>query len=125
MGSLGIKAVCLWLKKTGKRKMNKKEIREILKKGKHQIYTLCRHVSQSGMFRLISCFVIIKNKPVCIDWYIEDLGLFKRHSMKEGLRVSGCGMDMGFHVVYSLSCAVYCNKKYNHESAYKLKQRWL
>ena len=26
---------------------------------------------------------------------------------REGLRVSGCGMDMGFHVVYSLSRVLY------------------
>lgn len=37
---------------------------------------------------------------------------------RDGIRVSGCGMDMGFHLVYNLSLVLY-------GSGDALKQRWI
>lgn len=87
------------------------------------IYTVCRHVSASGMSRRISCF--IANAPdsiQCVDWYIEKLGTYKRHRTKEGLVVGGCGMDMGFSVVYNTSADVFNGEE---RAGYKIKQKWL
>jgi len=72
------------------------------------VYTLVRHVSRSGMSRLISAYVIHDGEPQWLDGYISRLGLFKLASgPRDALRVGGCGMDMGFHVVYNLSQALY------------------
>ncbi len=56
------------------------------------IYTVLNHVSQSGMMRKISAFVMIKNNPVCIA---------------RETKVTGCGMDMGFHLAYEIFHSVY------------------
>ena len=71
------------------------------------LYTALNHVSTSGMFRLISVFAMVENEPINIDWYIEKLGQYKRDKKRDGLRVYGCGMDMGFSVVYNLSSILY------------------
>ena len=52
-----------------------------------------------------------------------------------GLRVSGCGMDMGFHVVYNLGYALWPdgtpephgtrNGAPDSDGGYALKHRWL
>ena len=116
----------------------KKELKALLRKGKHTVYTSLNHVSSSGMFRLISCYTIVDNKPVCLDWYIDKLGHFTRGKKREGLRVGGCGMDMGFHVVYSTSRALYPKgfkvkgvgrngdaSGWDNDGGYRLKQHWL
>ncbi|MCK9370445.1 hypothetical protein M0R04_11095 [Candidatus Dojkabacteria bacterium] len=74
-----------------------KSLKKLLK-GVNNIYGIIHSVSQSGMSRTLS-IVIPKNKEiVCLNWYIERLGTYKRND-KGNLKVSGCGMDMGFHVV--------------------------
>ena len=122
----------------------KEELRKLLKEANYKVYTSLKHVSSSGMFRVIDCLILIDNKPIHINWYIEQLRLYKRHKNKEGLRVSGCGMDMGFSVVYNLSGVLYpkgfrsfhrnaingmkpSEKGYNwdNDGGYRLKQEWL
>lgn len=78
------------------------KLREILKPG-DTVYTILRHVSRSGMTRSISCVVRGAEGPYDIDWLVRRaLGLpFDRN--RGGVKVGGCGMDMGFHLVYSLS----------------------
>lgn len=86
-----------------------KELRTMLKPG-DTVYTVLRHVSSSGMSRRISVVAIGKDrKPLVLDWWIEKLGTYKRHSKHEGLVVGGCGMDMGFHLVYGLGAAMWPN----------------
>jgi len=82
-------------------------LRGLFKKADYKAFCCLRHVSSSGMLRRISVFVIVDNEPICLDWYIEQIGLYKRHHQKQGLVVRGCGMDMGFSVVYDLSRALY------------------
>ncbi len=57
--------------------------------------------------RHIDVFIIKDNQPININWYIERLGTYKRgrfdSNNANSLRVGGCGMDMGFQVVYGLS----------------------
>jgi hypothetical protein len=65
------------------------------------VYTILRWVSESGMSRRIDLYVIHDNRPVWITGYVADL---LGHTLTDnGMRVSGCGMDMGFHTVYNLS----------------------
>ena len=70
------------------------------------IYTMLQHVSRSGMYRVIRLYVIRDNQPVNIDGWASDLleGYDYRH---RGCKASGCGMDMGFHLVYNLGYALW------------------
>lgn len=92
------------------------------------VYTTLRSVSRSGMSRNMEVFVIKDNEPIRLTWWICKAGIGgARYDLKtESLKVGGCGMDMGFHIVYSLSCALFCyDGGYNHDAAYSLKHRWL
>ncbi len=108
---------------------DREELKEILEHTDHVIYSVLRHVSQSGMQRAISFYVIDQtNKSYSlrmIDGYISRILGLKFNKKHDGLTVNGAGMDMGFHVVNSLSIALYCAKGYTHEGAYKLSNRWL
>ena len=89
------------------------------------VYTVLRSVSRSGMSRSIDCYVIGEDRQ---PWRIT--GLVRRVldmlTNKDGaLKVSGCGMDMGYHVVNNLSIALFCPDKYTHDGAYALKHSWL
>lgn len=91
------------------------------------LYTILKHVSTSGMMRHIDVIYIKDNQPINLNYYIEKLGLFKRaksYATKnaDSLRVSGCGMDMGYHVVYTLSAVLY---GYQNKGAYKINHKWL
>jgi len=70
------------------------------------IYTILRHRSASGIFRRISLMVQTERGPQIIDGYAAHLGIGRRTD-KEGLGVPGCGMDMGFHLVYALSSKLF------------------
>jgi len=98
-----------------------KDFKKSLRKSKYTVYSTVRHVSPSGMSRVIHFFLIINGGLYHIDYMIEKLLGYKADKNYDGLRVGGCGMDMCFHVVYLLSCKLYCPDKYNHDSAYKLK----
>ena len=78
------------------------------------LYCILRHVSRSGMMRVIDILKMSTNGhrdrifPRYLSYHIEralDLRADKNHS--QGIRVEGCGMDMGFHLVYSLGCLLW------------------
>lgn len=91
----------------------KTELRKLLNPG-DTVYTVLRHVSSSGMFRRIDVYAPsreIGGAPIKITGQVATL-LGYRFSTNDwqrglGLGVSGCGMDMGFDVVYGLSLALY------------------
>lgn len=97
-----------------------KELKKLLK-GK-TIYMILRHVSQSGMQRVISFMFFQKYKhglePYYLDYDISNLLNYKQSKDYKGIKVNGCGMDMGFSVVANLSEKLYKNYKV-------LKYRWL
>ena len=70
------------------------------------VFTSLLHVSRSGMYRRISLHLIRNNQPLEITSRVATvLGLKVKD--EGGVGVSGCGMDMGFHLVYELSHALY------------------
>lgn len=87
--------------------MNKQEalnhLRELLKPG-DTVYCVLRHCSRSGMSRRISLLTADHHS---LDWLCESAGLAKRRQDGEGLVVVGCGMDMGFHLVYNLGMKLW------------------
>jgi hypothetical protein len=81
-------------------------LREWLKPG-DTVYTVLRHVSRSGMMRHIDVYKLTDDGPQWLSYPVS-LALDLRTNDRDGsLKVGGCGMDMGFHVVYSLSAMLY------------------
>lgn len=93
-------------KKTTEQNEALTRLRALLQPG-DTVYTTLVHVSRSGMHRLINVNTIIDNQPQWLSGYIARAGLFTLDSKRDALRVGGCGMDMGFHVVYRLSAALW------------------
>lgn len=87
------------------------------------IGTILRHCSASGMSRDISLYYKDTNITYLAGVAMGDK--IKNSNGFNAIRVNGCGMDMGFHLVYGLSITLFCPDKYDHDSAYKLNQRWL
>ena len=89
-----------------------------------KVYTCLRSVSQSGMTRNISLIVFKKDPQgdytLHPNYTASKLLGWKLTSKfgHDAIRVSGCGMDMGFHLVYTLGQILYGD-------GYKLKQEWL
>ena len=103
----------------------------------HEIRTIVRHVSQSGMTRRISCYIVSKGEIHCIDYLVSRIIGWKQHK-DGGVVVSGCGMDMGFHLIYTLSRVMYPkgfavqgvgrngdSSGHDKDGGYKLTQRWM
>jgi len=80
----------------------RKELLTILKPG-DTVYCVLRHVSRSGMQREISLYT---EGMVSLDHYAERV-LQMRRGKRDGLVVSGCGMDMGMHIVMNLGYVLF------------------
>ena len=75
------------------------------------VYASIRHVLPSGMSRIID-FCIIKDNCSCwLSGYISEITGFQQSKKDRGLRVHGCGMDMAYHVVSTLSEELYGDHK--------------
>jgi hypothetical protein len=88
------------------------------------IYCVLARVSQSGMRRVIRFYKITtsaesgKQEVWSLAWNIAKALDCGYDDKKEGVIVNGCGMDMGFHVVYSLSDMLFTD-------GYQLTSSWL
>lgn len=81
------------------------------------VYTIVRNVARSGMSREIGVVAIVGADDIRHPNYAASvvLGLpLKRDAVK----VSGCGMDMGFWLAYELGQKLYGD-------GYALNHRWL
>jgi hypothetical protein len=90
------------------------------------VHTITRHVSTSGMTRDIS-LIYVKGGQLVNITYSAALALGWPLSEKSGnraIRVSGAGMDMGFHTVYTLSSVLY-RDTVEGDAGYLLTQAWL
>jgi hypothetical protein len=89
------------------------------------IYTVIRSVSASGMSRTMSVKVARDNRIADITFNVAhalDYPLVEVNGSR-AIRVSGAGMDMGFHVVYSLGRVLFRGQ--GEDPGYLLNHRWL
>jgi hypothetical protein len=89
-----------------------------------KVYTILRHVSASGMSRDISLVIAQGDEIIDVTYYVahamgEKVSESKGHRV---IRVNGCGMDMGFHLVYNLSSVLFAGQE---RAGYVLKQGWI
>ena len=109
----------------------KKQLLEYFVKEGDTVYTVLRSVSSSGMSRTMSLKVSKDGKILDLTYYasvVLDYRLVEVNGSR-AIRVGGCGMDMGFHVVYSLSRVLFRDKYEGQPDAvdagYSLSQAWL
>lgn len=76
-------------------------LRDQLKPG-DTLQTILRHVSRSGMQRAVS--IVHDGRP--LDSLFSE-ATFDRTSQHGGIVIDGCGMDMGFALVYRLGRTLY------------------
>ena len=123
------------------------ELRELVKPGA-VVYTVLRHVSRSGMSRAIDLYIIDQNhytgKPGLrrITYAVSKALDYKYSDNHDALIVGGCGMDMGFSVVYNLGGVLYPEGwtreeggsygrhtaqvgEHDKDGGYSLRQEWL
>lgn len=132
--------------KPTKRELPETEINETKKQllsilgDNRTIYTSIKRVSSSGMSRHIALYIAKDNEIIDITWYAIKILGWKRNADTGGLVVGGCGMDMGFHTVYTLSRMLFPegfklpkgkygrngdNSGYDTDGGYALKQEWI
>lgn len=97
------------------------------------VYTVLRNVSRSGMSRRIDLYKAEGDDIVSLSRAAAVV--MGDPIQKDGIKVSGCGMDMGFHLVYNLGAALWPqgtdkphgtrNGEPDSDGGYALKQRWL
>lgn len=79
------------------------QLRDMFRPG-DTVTTVLRHVSPSGMTRAIS---VVSPDLQDISWMVARAMGEKLDQRYDGIKVGGCGMDMGFHLVYGLSRTLY------------------
>jgi hypothetical protein len=83
----------------------REQLRAMLPPGS-TVKTILRHVSRSGMTRAISPVVDGED----VSWLVvRAVPGFRFNQRHDGITMGGCGMDMGFSLVYTLSRALYPN----------------
>lgn len=91
---------------TDEQKAVRDKLRAMLPPGS-TVNVMLRHVARSGMMRCISAIVCQDGHPVDISHLIASAGLGKFSQKHGGIEMGGCGMDMGFALVYNLSSGLY------------------
>lgn len=111
------------------------------------VYTILRHCSASGMSRRITlCIIRLAKKGdadkapyvLYLDGNAEKVLDHARPAKGDGIKVGGCGMDMGYHLVYGLSRALFPDgfkvkgtgrngdtSGHDNDGGYALRHRWL
>ena len=85
-------------------------------------YCSIKNVSNSGMYRHIQILGVRKNRVHNLSYYVAELCGFSFKDKTCSVGVSGCGMDMGFHVVSTMSHYLYPNKE---RGEYLVKHQWV
>ena len=81
-------------------------LRKMLKPG-DTVHTILDNVSRSGMSRDIRVVVLRDGEALHPNYSVSVLLGYPRAKHGDGMRVGGCGMDMGFHIVHSLGYALF------------------
>lgn len=118
----------------------KATLREFLPQGA-TVNLVLQKVARSGMSRVIKCLAVNENnQPFDVSWYVgRALEMTVTDDYLSGVRIGGCGMDMGLALVDNLSYALYgkpinqrqANTRHNdadsaeYDLAHGLRYKWL
>jgi len=92
--------------------IEKENLYEMIQETKPTIYAVIRRVSPSGMNRQISFFAInslnnLRDITYNVSLVLDEKEPFTNSNYYHVIKVSGAGMDMIFHSVYSLSSILF------------------
>ena len=110
------------------KKLSKEEEKELVKllrsyfKKDSTAFCSIKKVSSSGMFRHIQILATKKNRIYNLSYSVAKLCGFSWKENTCSVGVSGCGMDMGFHVVSTLSYYLYKDKP---RGEYFINHQWV
>jgi len=79
------------------------QLREMFPPGS-TVPVVLRHVSRSGMSRSIS---VLSPDARDVSFLAARVLPYKFDRKNDGLKIGGCGMDMGFAIVYELSATLW------------------
>lgn len=134
------------MSKTTKAAADMEESREALRKllnSGDKVYCILRHVSSSGMSRVIDLVIPTPAEGAydgkagirSIGWHAARAMGSTWDDKRQGIKIGGCGMDMGFALVYNLGHAVWPegtpephstrNGAPDSDGGYALKSVWL
>jgi len=82
------------------------QLRGMLEPG-DTIYTVLRHTSRSGMYRAIDLYLLHDDDRTWLSRLAATATGIRFDERYEAMGTSGCGMDMGFSLVYDLAAALY------------------
>jgi hypothetical protein len=72
-----------------------------------KIYCILRSVSHSGMSRVID-LAIVENRNIRRIGSLAAKAMNNKYEHNgQGIKIRGCGMDMGFNLVHNLGCAIF------------------
>ena len=71
------------------------------------VWLVIRQVSRSGMYRHISVHAIQNNEIRWLSFHVANVLKWTYKDKTNAVGVGGCGMDMGFHLVYTLASVLY------------------
>ena len=99
------------------------------------VYTNLRHVSDSGMTRWLDVYIVEDNQISNITGLVCKAADLTYCNRRHSLKIGGCGMDMGWQVVYNLGCSLWPsgtpaphsvrNGEPDTCGGYALKHQWL
>lgn len=92
-------------------------LRDLIKPGS-TVYVINRHTSKSGVMRVLSPVVMTEDGPRHLSYNVARVLGLAYDRERSGVKIGGCGMDMGFAMVHDLEHAL------GYES-YSLKHAWL
>lgn len=83
-------------------------------------YTLVRHVARSGMSRTISVHYVDSRSGELqqLNYVTSVLLGLPMDPLRDGVKITGCGMDMGFSIVYDLA-------SFALKDGYAITHRWI
>jgi hypothetical protein len=134
-------------KKQKERDEARARLLEMVKPG-DTVHTVLRHVSRSGMSRSISAIIYDEEgNNYNIDYLVSQLLDCPCDGKNGGVKMGGCGLDMGFALVHILSVFLWPNghdctgencpsndhhngdrdytPHHHNDAGYALKQRWI
>lgn len=110
------------------------ELRSRLRPGQ-EVFCILRHCSRSGMQRVIDLKIIEDGEMRGIGWTAARAMGNRYDTKRDGIVIGGCGMDMGFALVYNLGATLWPkgtdkphgqrNGEPDSDGGYALKSRWI
>lgn len=108
-------------------KEDRQRSREFLKERIAEKSTVCTEiarVSRDGMSRTIKVLITVEGDICNVSRQVADVLGWRYSESKNAVCVSGCGMDMGYHLVHSLSYALFSDAV-PERAGYCLNHRWV